>query len=279
MPATALRLVRKMRGGAQAHLMEADDGQFYVVKFRENPQGRRILLNEWFGACFLRYLGIACPEPALIRITDDFLREHPTAGMQFGSRLVRPESGWHFGSRYPGDPDRLAVYDFVPDTLLSRVENLSEFAGMLVFDKWACNADARQSVFIRARISEYAPAAGVRGQRMGFVALMIDHGYLFNGPHWECVDTPGSGLYFRPLVYHGVKGWRDLQPWLDRVVSFPDYLVDEAYRQIPPEWTAGETAQLDSILSSLLLRRSKVREIVRDCIRHRPQHFPNWQES
>jgi hypothetical protein len=52
MPASARRLVRKMRGGAQAHLIEADDGHFYVVKFRNNPQGRRILVNEWFGACF-----------------------------------------------------------------------------------------------------------------------------------------------------------------------------------------------------------------------------------
>jgi hypothetical protein len=26
--------VRRMRGGAQAHLMRADDGHFYVVKFQ-----------------------------------------------------------------------------------------------------------------------------------------------------------------------------------------------------------------------------------------------------
>jgi hypothetical protein len=278
MPATAVRLLRKMRGGAQSHLIEADDGHFYVVKFRGNPQGRRILLNEWFGCHFLRYLGIACPEAALVRINDDFLDRHPGAGMQFGSRVVRPETGWHFGSRYPGHPDRTAVYDFVPDTLLGRVENLIEFAGMLVFDKWACNADARQSVFIRARVQEYAPATGLHPRRMGFVALMIDHGYLFNGPHWECVDTPAAGLYFRPLVYHTVRRWEDLQPWLDRVEAFPDYLVDEAYRAVPPEWIGEDAAQLECVLETLLRRRGKVADLVADCIRHRPQHFPNWQE-
>ena len=36
-----------MRGGAQSHLIEADDGRFYIVKFQNNPQHRRILVNEW----------------------------------------------------------------------------------------------------------------------------------------------------------------------------------------------------------------------------------------
>jgi hypothetical protein len=40
MPIRALRMVRKMRGGAQAHLLECEDGNFYVVKFVNNPQHR-----------------------------------------------------------------------------------------------------------------------------------------------------------------------------------------------------------------------------------------------
>jgi hypothetical protein len=53
MPLTAVRHVRKMRGGAQAHLLEADDGHWYVVKFRNNPQHRRILVNERLSATLL----------------------------------------------------------------------------------------------------------------------------------------------------------------------------------------------------------------------------------
>jgi len=34
----AKRFVRKMRGSAQAHLLECDDGSFYVVKFSNNPR-------------------------------------------------------------------------------------------------------------------------------------------------------------------------------------------------------------------------------------------------
>src|SRR5471032_2373041 len=77
MPLTAVRHVRKMRGGAQAHLLEADDGHWYVVKFRNNPQHRRILVNESLAATLLEYLKIATPKTALILVTAEFLTAHP----------------------------------------------------------------------------------------------------------------------------------------------------------------------------------------------------------
>jgi hypothetical protein len=72
----------------------------------------------------------------------------------------------------------MAVYDFVPDTLLHQVRNLSDFLGVLVFDKWVSNADGRQAVFFRARVREWLPgAAEAHALTMGFVGLMIDHGF------------------------------------------------------------------------------------------------------
>ena len=35
-----------MPGGAQPHLMRCSDEQYYVVKFQNNPQHRRVLANE-----------------------------------------------------------------------------------------------------------------------------------------------------------------------------------------------------------------------------------------
>ena len=73
MPVDARRFLRKMRGGAQAHLLEGADGHFYVVKFLNNPQHRRILVNEWIASVFLDYLGISAPsgshDPHLGRIS------------------------------------------------------------------------------------------------------------------------------------------------------------------------------------------------------------------
>src|SRR6266849_2549187 len=93
MPVDARRLIRKMRGGAQAHLIEAADGHAYVVKFSNNPQHRRILVNEWIASVFLRYLGISTPESAIIRITETFVSENPDAGLQLGS-TSKPASGF-----------------------------------------------------------------------------------------------------------------------------------------------------------------------------------------
>jgi hypothetical protein len=276
MPASARRLVRKMRGGAQAHLIEADDGHFYVVKFRNNPQGRRILVNEWFGSMLLRYLGVACPEPAIINLPPNFLEDTPDLQVQLGATRIRPETGWHFGSRYPGHPDRNAVFDFVPDSLLGRVENLNEFAGMLCFDKWTGNADARQSVFLRARLQEYAPSLRSHPLRVGFVALMIDHGYLFNGPHWGFVDTAASGMYFRPVVYRRIRGFQDFQPWLDRICAFPEEVIDDALRQLPPEWVAEDSEALSELLERLFERRRRVPDLLLECARSGLKPFPEW---
>src|SRR5688572_5806668 len=151
----ARRLIRKMRGGAQSHLLEVEDGTFWVVKFLQNPQHRRILVNEWVSSIFLRYLQISQPDTALIEITDRFLRENPEVHIRLGSRKLPVEPGWHFGSKFPGDPGTFAVYDFIPDPLLRKVNNLSHFAGVLAFDKWMGNADARQSIFFRARVREW----------------------------------------------------------------------------------------------------------------------------
>jgi hypothetical protein len=52
-----------------------------------------------------------------------------------------------FASRYPGDPRQLTLHDFLPDEKLREVGNLHDFAGMLVFDKWTCNTNGRQTLF------------------------------------------------------------------------------------------------------------------------------------
>ncbi len=266
-----------MRGGAQAHLIEADDGSFYVVKFLNNPQHRRILTNELVAACFFRYLQISTPEAAIISVSPEFLSANPEVRIETGSHRVPVLPGWHFGSRFPGDPQRLSVYDFLPDSLLGQVTNLSHFAGALVADKWMANADARQAVYFRARISEWVPSSEEHPRRLGFIASMIDHGFALNGPHWEFPDGPLQGLALRPAVYASVRSLDDFQPWLDRVVHFPEEVMDMARRQVPPRWIEGDEVALEAMLEGLLRRRRHVPDLIEACRRARPSLFPNWK--
>ena len=277
MPIEATRLIRKMRGGAQAHLLGCDDGHYYVVKFLNNPQHRRILVNEWVATVFLQYLDIATPPAAIVNLSADFLKANPEVHIQLGSRHLEVPPGWHFGSRYPGDPAKMMVYDFIPDLLLEKVANLNQFLGVLVFDKWIGNADARQSIFFRARLQPWSPAQTERPLRLGFVASMMDHGYIFDGPHWTFSDSPLRGLYFRPAVYRNVRSWDDFQPWLDRVTHFPEEVVDQAHKQIPSEWLEGDESLLESLLEKLMARRKRVPDLIRDSQRGRINPFPDWK--
>jgi hypothetical protein len=265
-----------MRGGAQAQLLEASDGRFYVVKFLNNPQHRRILVNEWIASVFLHYLGIAAPAAAIVRISPSFVEQNPDCHIQLGTHRRPVEPGWHFGSAFPGHPSRDIVYDFLPDSLLEKVENLPDFRGALAFDKWTGNADSRQAVFFRARLKEHLPGSATHPARLGFVAHMVDHGYIFEGPHWNLPEGALQGLYFRPAVYSTVRGLDDFQPWLDRMVHFPEEVVDQAVSQIPPAWLDGDETALSNLLDRLMTRRGRIPSLIEESRGGRTNPFPNW---
>ena len=259
-----------MRGGAQSHLIKCDDGRFWVVKFSNNPQHPRILVNEWIASAILVHLRISSPEAAIIWVSAKFLAANPDVCLKLGSHRVEVEPGWHFGSAFPGDPGRLAVYDFLPDVLLEQVRNARDFLGVLVFDKWMGNADARQAIFFRAE-----RATG--DDRVGYVAQMMDHGHVFDGPHWGFPDCPLQGLYFRPQVYRLVGSWDDFQPWLNRVLDFPEEIMDAAVKRIPQEWLEGDQEQFASVIAKLLRRRGRVHDLIRDCSNDPRSPLPAWR--
>ena len=214
---------------------------------------------------------------AVIYLSEKFLAANPEIGIQLGAQKVPVTPGWHFGSRYPGDPNRVAVYDFLPNSLLQQVVNRVEFLGMLALDKWAGNSNGRQAVFFRARFSPWSPRQDAPPLTQGFVAAMIDHGFAFNGPFWDFPDAPLHGVYHRPLVYEHVRGWDDFQPWLDQIVHFPEEVMDRAAKSTPREWLDGEEDALDRLLNQLLKRRPRVPDLIAECRRARPDLFPNWR--
>jgi hypothetical protein len=277
MPIRARTAIRKMRGGAQAHLLEGEDGAFYVAKFINNPQHRRILINEWLAYVLLRYLQIYVPETALLELTPDFLEANPELYFSIGPRREPVKPGLHFGSRMAVDPDRVAVFDFLPDKLLGKVENRTDFLGMLVFDKWVANADSRQAVFFRARAKNWTPLKGEAPARIGFFAQMIDHGFAFNGPHWSFQDSPLQGLYFRTSVYDEVRSLDSFEPWLEMVANFPASVIDSAWKEIPREWLEEDEEDLEKLLEALLKRREQVPRLIREARDGRASAFRNWR--
>jgi hypothetical protein len=279
MPVNARRFIRKMRGGAQAHLLEADDGHFYIVKFQNNPQHRRILINEWIAGEILSHLQVSSPAQQMISLSREFLDSNADVGLMIGTRRTGVEPGWHFGSRHPGTPQSTAIYDFIPDALLGQVANAEQFLASLVFDRWVANADGRQSIFFRAQLKDWLAQPGIPPRKMGFVALMIDHGFAFNGPHWDFPESSITGLYPRRAVYAKVRSIDAFEPWLSRVANFPEEVLDRALRQIPPEWIGEDDAALQKMLERLLARRKRVPELLYGCRRASGDPFPLWISS
>jgi len=70
----ALEQTRRMRGGAQSHLMRCNDGYYDVVKFQNNPQHTRVLVNELLGTRLAARLGLPTTPLAIISVSEDLIR-------------------------------------------------------------------------------------------------------------------------------------------------------------------------------------------------------------
>jgi hypothetical protein len=147
---------------------------------------------------------------------------------------------------------------------------------VLAFDRWVANADGRQTIFFRAQLKDWLARPGIPPRKLGFVALMIDHGFAFNGPHWDFPDSSITGLYSRRVVYDSVHSIADFEPWLDRILHFPSEIFDKALRQIPPQWLEGDGDQLDRLFESLLRRRRRIPELLSECRKAPGNPFPHW---
>ena len=162
-----------MRGGAQSHLMRCSDGLYYVVKFQNNPQHRRILVNELLGTKLAARLGLPTTPVAVVEVSNELIRLTPGLAMELPRSRVPCQAGLQFGSRFPGDPRRLTLHDFLPDEQLREVWNLHDFAGMLVFDKWTCNTNGRQTLFFPWTNESSTPGASVSYTHLTLPTILL----------------------------------------------------------------------------------------------------------
>ena len=268
MSVTALQHIRRMRGGAQAHLMRCSDRFFYVVKFQNNPQGVRILANEIFASRIAAFVGLPVPSTEIIEV-DDWLIDHtPELRMQLAHGSTKCLSGAHFGSRYAVDPLGGQVFDYMPvEFLHSRVRNLEAFFGMLALDKWTGNMDARQVAYWR------------RARERHYTAAFIDHGHCFNAERWTFPDDPLRGVYAQNEVYATVRNWESFTPWLVRIETFPPKTLRAIADEIPCEWYERDRRSLDQLIEELIARRSLVRDLIERLRFSSRRPFPCWAES
>jgi hypothetical protein len=254
----AVTHISQVRGGSQARIMLADDGRKFVTKFMGNPQCNRVLANDYLACRLARMVGLSVPEPVIILVDEETIREQGIA-FTLAGRAVAARPGLQFGSALVTGE----ALDWLSGTMLGRVRNLREFAGLLAFDKWTCNADGRQVVFHKEmRERKYA-------------ASFIDFGYCFNAGEWGFPDAPLRGVYGLNDVYERIESWDDFEPWLSRIERFPSRPLQGIADEIPCEWY-GERSDLQRLQDRLLERRSIVRQLIEDFRNSSRNPFPNW---
>jgi hypothetical protein len=244
--------------------MRSDDGCYYVVKFRNNPQHERVLANEFLATRLGELVGLPVPMATLVEVPPRLVEHTAELTIVLGNNTIPVEAGLQFGSRYVVSPVEGQVLDYLPSKMLDRVRNLDAFAGILALDKWTCNADGRQAAFWR------------KPREKKYSAAFIDQGYCFNAGEWTFPDIPLRGVYPSNEVYATISGWESFEPWLSRIEKLNEHEIWEVAGQIPPAWYGGSWNELVTLIQQLIERKAIVRELIlgfRESLRH---PFPKW---
>lgn len=138
------RYVTPLReGGSLPAIAEADDGFFYVIKFRGAGQGKKALIAELIGAEIARAVGLKVPEIVFAYLDEAFGRTEPDEEIQ---DLLRASVGLNLGLHYLSgsitfDPavstidPKLASKIVWLDCLLTNVDRTCRNTNMLIWYK------------------------------------------------------------------------------------------------------------------------------------------------
>lgn len=263
----AVQHVRRMRGGAQSHLMRASDEHYYVVKFQNNPQHLRVLANELLATRLAEQIGLPVPVTEIIDVKAWVIENTPELHMEVSLHPVPCKAGLQFGARYVCDPAEAQVFDYLPESMLEKVKNKQAFAGMLAVDKWLGNANGRQAVFWK------------KSRERKYNVSFIDQGYCFNAGEWDFPDSALRGVYARNCVYKDVRGWNAFEPWLSRIEKLDPAIVRAIAGGIPPEWVGHDWQALEKLAEVIIARRNKVRDLIAAFRNSSRQPFPEWAKA
>lgn len=260
----AVQHIRRMRGGAQSHLMLGADGLTYVVKFQNNPQHVRVLANEFLVSNLARTIGLSTPQVEIMDVPRRLIQHTPELRIDLGRTVVPCKAGLQFGSRFAANVASDSVVDYLPEKQLLEVQNLREFAGILALDKWTANCDSRQALFIRSQSENR------------YRAVFIDFGHCFDAGIWRFYDSPIRGGYHDSRVYRQVAGWEAFEPWLTRMETISAQTIWDIVHQMPKEWYGNSRSEMKMLVERLLMRRNRIREWIEIFGLSERRPFPRW---
>lgn len=230
----------------------ACDGNIYVVKFQNNQLSSRVLVNELFAAKLGAIMGLCFPPSDIIEINEEILNKNPCL-LDLGL-----EPGRYFASLY------LECSEYIGRDRLDKAINVSEMAGVMLFDHLFHNADRaknQKNLLLRLEDERYKIYA-------------IDNSHLFRSSHWSIDSFQNLGTKIKIYYYQHYRNLlkdilvpQDFIPYIEIVKKISNEQIDSIVREIPNEWLPGETERM------ALADYSKVRRDMADEIWERLCRF------
>jgi hypothetical protein len=248
---TATRYVTPLReGGSLPAIVEADDGQLYVLKFRGAGQGRKALIAELVVGEIGRALGLPVPEIVLVELDEALARSEPHEEIQ---DLMKASVGLNLALAYIG-----GALAFEP--LLAPPAALQLASAIVWFDAYTTNVDrtARNTNML------------VRDNQL----WLIDHGAALYVHHtWGDYLARSRGS-FPQTKDHVLLRYASALPEADLVLSalLTPELLESIVALIPDGWLDGEPAfagrdeHRAAYVSYLLARLAEPRAFVEEAL-------------
>jgi hypothetical protein len=216
---TATRYVTPLReGGSLPAIVEAEDQQLYVVKFRGAGQGRKALIAELVAGEIGRALGLPVPEIVFVELDQALARSEPHQEIQ---ELIAASAGLNVALAYIG-----GALAFEP--LLPPPAAVALASAIVWFDAYATNVDrtARNTNML------------VRDQQL----WLIDHGAALYVHHTWANYLERSRGSFPQVKDHVLLRYADALPEADMVLRplLTRDLIESIAALIPDAWLDGE---------------------------------------
>lgn len=243
------KIIRPINLGiTNPYIIECTNGKKYVGKFPGNPEGKKVLINEFVCANLAKYLGLPIPNYELATYNNVMISE------RFKEDQFK-ETGTVFCSEF------LEKVATVPDYyLLTKVKNSSDVVKTLIFDLLIGNNDRNSGNFL------------VNFKNNSFV--IIDHSHVFiNGAIWDSNSLKRSiqekivttnmveatlDMFIQCL---NIKNDESIKEFIRKVKSINDDLISGIINDIPNDWEI-KNDEVEALKLFLFDRVKRINEIL-----------------
>lgn len=260
----AFRPIAPMKNGVTKPYILNCSGEEYVVKFLQNPDGNKVLINEFVCANIAKFFDLPLAEPALVNIDKQFIEDY---GEEINNHVgEKVEPGIHFGTKLIKK-----AYPINTSQILKQTINTNIIPSLILFDHIINNKD---------RDSNRGNLLIDYERKM---LVVIDHSHVFDiGPLWDehqlkiRIGEKISPLDMTGYIYHKLISYIDGHNPFSGVLYKVEHISSESLSnimyKIPSTWNINNNEK--AVLVDYLLDRI---ERVDEILTNLKPFLPKWK--